>query len=154
MQWVFSTQMVIDYQPGMVEYLKQLGWWLVLAYCSFHALMLIPKQWLVAIIPAQRRTACQIQYGRQGPKMGERVWKGFYPQVFGHPCQLFLNEFFDQSTPSMRKVDDGEKEKKKKKKEKQAGAELCQAQTSLNWLPTCSDYKIAIFTSCSTFCCG
>ena len=33
---------------------------------------------------------------------------------------LSLNNFFDQSTPSMRKVDDGEKRKKKKeKKEKE-----------------------------------
>ena len=32
--------------------------------------------------------------------------------------QLSLNKFFDPSTPSMRKVDDGEKKKKKKKKKK------------------------------------
>ena len=27
--------------------------------------------------------------------------------VFGQSCQLSLNKFFDSSTPSMRKVDDG-----------------------------------------------
>ena len=37
----------------------------------------------------------------------------------GRSRQLSLNKFFDPSTPSMRKVDDGEeKEKRKKKKEK------------------------------------
>ena len=35
--------------------------------------------------------------------------------VFGQSCQLSLNKFFDSSTPSMRKVDDGGKEKKGKK---------------------------------------
>ena len=49
--------------------------------------------------------------------MAEGVWKGVYPQVFGHFKQLSLNKFFDPGTPSMRKVDDGE-EKKKKKEEK------------------------------------
>ena len=38
-------------------------------------------------------------------------------KVSGRSRQLSLNKFFDQSTPSMRKVDDGE-EKKKKEKEK------------------------------------
>ena len=36
------------------------------------------------------------------------------PQVFGCSKQLLLNKFFDPSTPSMRKVDDGERKKKKK----------------------------------------
>ena len=49
----------------------------------------------------------------RGPKMAE----GVYPQVFGRSKQLSLNKFFDPSTPSMRKVDDGEKKKKKKEKE-------------------------------------
>ena len=31
-----------------------------------------------------------------------------YLLVFGHSKQLSQNKFFDQSTPSMRKVDDGE----------------------------------------------
>ena len=49
--------------------------------------------------------------------LADRVWKGVYPYVFGHSKQLSLNKFFDQSTPSMRKVDDGEKKRKKKEKE-------------------------------------
>ena len=53
-----------------------------------------------------------------GSKMADGVWKGVYPQVFGHSKQLSLNKFFDPSTPSMRKVDDGEKRKKKEKKGK------------------------------------
>ena len=48
--------------------------------------------------------------------MTDGVWKGVYPQVFGHSKQLSLNKFFDPSTPSMRKVDDGEEKKKKRKK--------------------------------------
>ena len=48
--------------------------------------------------------------------MADRVWKCVYPQVFGHFKQLSLNKFFDPSTPSMRKVDDGEKKRKKKKR--------------------------------------
>ena len=39
---------------------------------------------------------------------------GVYPKVFGHSKQLSLNKFFDPSTLSMRKVDDGEKKKEKK----------------------------------------
>ena len=35
--------------------------------------------------------------------------------VFGRSRQLSLNKFFDRSTPSMRKVDDGEKKKRKEK---------------------------------------
>ena len=38
--------------------------------------------------------------------------------MFGRSKQLSLNKFFDPSTPSMRKVDDGEEKKKKKEKEK------------------------------------
>ena len=34
----------------------------------------------------------------------------------GSGKQLSLNKFFDPSTPSMRKVDDGEEEKKEKRK--------------------------------------
>ena len=39
--------------------------------------------------------------------MADGVWRS---------KQLSLNKFFDPSTPSMRKVDDGEKRKKRKKK--------------------------------------
>ena len=39
--------------------------------------------------------------------MADGVWKGV--QVIGHSAQLSLNKFFDPSTPSMRKGDDGEK---------------------------------------------
>ena len=49
--------------------------------------------------------------------MADGVWKGVYLQVQGHSRQLSLNKFFDPSTPSMRKVDDGEEKKEKKKKE-------------------------------------
>ena len=38
--------------------------------------------------------------------------------VLGYSKQLSLNKFFDPSTPSMRKVDDGEENRKKKKKRK------------------------------------
>ena len=49
-----------------------------------------------------------------GPKMAAWVWKGDNPQIFGQSKQLLLNKFFDPSTPSMRKVDDGEKNRGKK----------------------------------------
>ena len=45
--------------------------------------------------------------------MADGVWKGVYPKVLGRSRQLSLNKFFDPSTPSMRKVDDGEKKRKK-----------------------------------------
>ena len=48
--------------------------------------------------------------------MADGVWKGVYPQIFGRSKQLSPNKFFDPSTPSMRKVDDGEKKKRKKEK--------------------------------------
>ena len=48
--------------------------------------------------------------------MADGVWKDVYPQVFGHSKQLLPNKFFDPSTPSMRKVDDGEEKKRKKKR--------------------------------------
>ena len=50
--------------------------------------------------------------------MADEVWKGVYPKVLGHSKQLSLNKFFDLSTPSMRKVDDGEKKNERKKKKK------------------------------------
>ena len=39
--------------------------------------------------------------------MADGVWKGVYPLVVGRSKQLLLNKFFDPSTPSMRKVDNG-----------------------------------------------
>ena len=36
-----------------------------------------------------------------GPKMADGVWKGVYPQVFGHSKHLSLNKFSDPSTPSL-----------------------------------------------------
>ena len=45
--------------------------------------------------------------------MTDGVWKGVNPQVLGGSRQLSLNKFFDPSTPSMRKVDDGEEKKRK-----------------------------------------
>ena len=47
--------------------------------------------------------------------MADWVWKGVYPEVFGHSQQLSLNKFFDPTTPSMRKGRDGGKREKKKK---------------------------------------
>ena len=52
--------------------------------------------------------------------MDDRVWR-----VFGNSSELLLHKFFDPSTPSMRKVNNGEKGRK------QAGAELGQAQLQL-----------------------
>ena len=49
--------------------------------------------------------------------MADGVWKGVYPWVFRHSKQLSQNKFFDPSTLSMRKVDDGEEKKEKKKRE-------------------------------------
>ena len=46
-------------------------------------------------------------------KMADRVWKRVYPKVFWRSCQLSQKKFFDPSTPSMRKVEDGEKEKRR-----------------------------------------
>ena len=43
--------------------------------------------------------------------MGGRV----DPKVVWHFKQLLLNKFFDPSTPSMRKVNDGEKNEEKKR---------------------------------------
>ena len=48
--------------------------------------------------------------------MADGVWKGVQALVIGHFKQLSLNKFFDPSTPSMRKIDDGEKKKKRKRK--------------------------------------
>ena len=50
--------------------------------------------------------------------MANGVSKRVYSQVFGRSKQLSQNKFFDPSTPSIRKVDDGEKKRRKKKEEK------------------------------------
>ena len=44
------------------------------------------------------------------------AWECVNPYVVGCSRQLLLNKLFDPSTPSMRKVDDGEEKKKKKEK--------------------------------------
>ena len=44
--------------------------------------------------------------------MADGIWK----DVFGYSKQLLLNEFFDPSTPSMRKRDGGKNGGKKKKR--------------------------------------
>ena len=49
--------------------------------------------------------------------MADGVWKGVYPQVFGHSKQPSQNKLFDLSTPFMSKVDDGEEKRKEKKKQ-------------------------------------
>ena len=49
--------------------------------------------------------------------MADRVWKEVQSQVIGPSDQLSLNKFFDPSTPSMRKVDDGGEKRKKRKEE-------------------------------------
>ena len=50
--------------------------------------------------------------------MSNRISKVVYPKVIGRSRHLWLNKFFDQSIPSMRNVDDGEKQEKKTRKEK------------------------------------
>ena len=40
--------------------------------------------------------------------MADRGLKGVYQKVFECAHQLLLNKVFDLSTPSMRKLDDGE----------------------------------------------
>ena len=47
--------------------------------------------------------------------MAAGVWKGVYNKVFGRSRQLSLNKFLDPSTPSLRKVDNGEKKEKEKR---------------------------------------
>ena len=55
----------------------------------------------------------------RGPQTGQRGLDWVQLKVISPSKQLSLNKFFDLSTPSMRKGDDGgEKRKEKKKKEK------------------------------------
>ena len=49
--------------------------------------------------------------------MADGVWKG----VIGCSRQLLPNKCFDPSTPSMRKVDDGEKKKTREKNGENSG---------------------------------
>ena len=49
--------------------------------------------------------------------MADRGLKGVYQKVFECAHQLLLNKFFDLSTPSMRKLDDGELGEKLGKKQ-------------------------------------
>ena len=44
--------------------------------------------------------------------MADGVLKGVCPYVFERSSQVSLNKFFDPSTPSMRKVEDGEGKKR------------------------------------------
>ena len=53
--------------------------------------------------------------------MADGVWKGVHSKVIGRSDQLSLNKFFDPSTPSMRKGDEGEKKTGKKKNGKKKG---------------------------------
>ena len=45
----------------------------------------------------------------RGPQNCQRGQKGVYPEVFGHSRPLLQNEFFDSSTPSIKKGCDKEK---------------------------------------------
>ena len=47
----------------------------------------------------------------RGPKNGQRGLERGLPLGFGGSCQLSQNKFFDPSTPSRRKVENGEKKK-------------------------------------------
>ena len=65
-----------------------------------------PRYWITPWMPAK---------WRQGHSLTTcNTWK----IQNGRSHQLWINKFFDPSTSSMRKVDNGEKEKKKKEKEK------------------------------------
>ena len=77
--------------------------------------------------------------------MADRVWKGVYPQVFGHSKQLSKYKFFDPSTPSMRKGRDGGEKRENYRGKKKILMEIV-ATTSLPavdrlnancWNPAC-----------------
>ena len=60
----------------------------------------------------QRHTAWKIQNGRQGaPRWLTGSEKVSIPNFFLRSCQLLLTRFYDPSTPSMGKSDDGGEEK-------------------------------------------
>ena len=63
----------------------------------------------------QRRTAYKIQNGRQGAPKWPRGSGKVPTPGFWRSRQLLLNKFFDPSTPSLRKEDNGKKEKRKEK---------------------------------------
>ena len=48
----------------------------------------------------------------RGPQNGRRGLERCPPLGFGWFCQLWLSKFFDPTTPSLRKVDDGGKKKR------------------------------------------
>ena len=52
----------------------------------------------------------------RGPQNGRRGLERCLPLGFRHFLQLWQNKFFDLSTPSMRKVDDGEQKREKREK--------------------------------------
>ena len=61
-------------------------------------------------------------------------WSGkVYPSASGFGCsrQLPLNKIFDPSTPSMIKVDDGEKKKKEKRKETRLRSKVLSLEKNL-----------------------
>ena len=66
------------------------------------------------IIPPMRMSNPKQQ--QEGPKMAQGVLKGLQPQVIVRSHQILLNRYFNLSTTSMRKVDDGETGKNKEKK--------------------------------------
>ena len=64
-------------------------------------------------LPALLHCLQNPKWTQGAPKIADGVWKVVYLEVFGHSKQLLLNKYFDPSTPSMRKVDDGEKKREK-----------------------------------------
>ena len=48
--------------------------------------------------------------------MADGVWKAVYPKILGHSRQLLLDKILDPSTPTVRKVHNGEGKKVKEKK--------------------------------------
>ena len=88
--------------------------------------------------------------------MADGVWKGVQSQVIGRSRQLSLNKFFDRTTPSMRKVDDGKKEKKEKKKEWRFQWPLrhCQQSTARTATPERRPLELRTLVPISTYIAG
>ena len=68
--------------------------------------------------------------------MSNRISKVVYPKVIGRSRHLLLNKFFDQSIPSMRNVDDGEKQEKKQEKKRKEWSTNVVASQPLERIPT------------------